>query len=139
MYTTRDFIDIAASPQQIFPWLKQMGNGRAGWYSYDWIDNLGKKSLTHIEPEFQKIKVGDEIPLARIIELEENKKISFAFGSRATFSYELEVIPSGTRLYAILQVDGPAWLLRLSLGPAHDFMQKKQFAEIKRRVLSYIA
>lgn len=137
MYTKKDSIDLAATPEQIFPWLKQMGNGRAGWYSYDWIDNLGKKSLTHIEPEFQKLKVGDEIPLAKVIELAENKKISFAFGSWAIFSYQLEVIPNGTRLSAILQVAGPAWLLRLSLGPAHDFMQRKQFTEIKKRVFDY--
>ncbi len=137
MYITKDFIDIEAPPEQIFPWLKQMGNGRAGWYSYDWIDNLGKTSLKYIEPEFQKIKAGDQIPLAKIVALEENKKISFAFGSRALFSYELEVISSGTRVSAILQVDAPAWLLSLTLGPAHAFVQRKQFAEIKARVLAF--
>jgi hypothetical protein len=137
MFITKDHIDIEASPAQIFPWLKQMGNGRAGWYSYDWIDNLGRKSLTHIEPEFQQIKVGDEIPLAKIIELEENRKITFAFGARSTFSYELEEISLGTRLYAILRVQAPSWVMALTLEPAHNFMQKKQFAEIKKRVLSF--
>ena len=32
-------IDIAASPEAIWPWLVQMGCRRAGWYSHDWLDN----------------------------------------------------------------------------------------------------
>lgn len=36
--TTRA-IGIAAQPQEVWPWLVQIGYGRAGWYSHDWIDN----------------------------------------------------------------------------------------------------
>ncbi|MEY4633285.1 MAG: hypothetical protein RLZ18_657, partial [Actinomycetota bacterium] len=43
-------ITINATPDQVFPWIRQMGMGRAGWYSYDWIDNLGRKSATSILP-----------------------------------------------------------------------------------------
>ena len=38
-------ITISAPPQDVFPWIRQMGFGRAGWYSYDWLDNLGRKRL----------------------------------------------------------------------------------------------
>ena len=34
-------VTINASPDRVWPWLAQMGAGRAGWYSYDWIDNGG--------------------------------------------------------------------------------------------------
>ncbi len=39
-----------------------MGFGRAGWYSYDWLDNLGRKSATSIHDEWQSVVAGDKIP-----------------------------------------------------------------------------
>ena len=38
--TTRA-ISIGAAPEQVWPWNAQMGSGRAGWYSWDAIDNGG--------------------------------------------------------------------------------------------------
>ena len=55
-------VTIAASPERVWPWLVQMGSGRAGWYSYDWIDNDGRPSATEIIPEFQRIAPGDVLP-----------------------------------------------------------------------------
>jgi len=57
-------ITIKAQPGYIWPWLVQIGIKRAGWYSYDWIDNLGRPSADHILPEFQHIAVGDLIPMS---------------------------------------------------------------------------
>ena len=45
--TTRA-ITIAAPPEQVWPWLVQLGYGRAGWYSYDWIDNDSRPSADRI-------------------------------------------------------------------------------------------
>jgi hypothetical protein len=39
-----------------------MGGGRAGWYSYDWIDNGGHPSAESIQPEYQQIVTGDIMP-----------------------------------------------------------------------------
>jgi uncharacterized protein YndB with AHSA1/START domain len=55
-------VTIATSPERVWPWLVQMGSGRAGWYSYDWIDNDGHPSATEIIPEFQRIAPGDVLP-----------------------------------------------------------------------------
>jgi hypothetical protein len=57
-------ITVAAGPEQIWPWLIQIGAGRAGWYSYDWLDNLGRHSAERIIPEFQHLAVGDVIPMS---------------------------------------------------------------------------
>ncbi|HEV7663923.1 MAG TPA: hypothetical protein VGQ62_10350 [Chloroflexota bacterium] len=57
-------ITIAAAPEQIWPWLVQIGVGRAGWYSYDWLDNLGRHSAERIIPEFQHLAVGDVMPMS---------------------------------------------------------------------------
>ncbi len=59
-------ITIDAPPAAIWPWLVQMGSGRGGVYTYDWIENLfGLKmhSARQILPEYQEVKVGDELPL----------------------------------------------------------------------------
>jgi hypothetical protein len=60
---------VNARPEQIWPWLVQMGYQRGGLYSYDWLDRLfgflDRPSATRILPEFQHLAVGDKIPLPR--------------------------------------------------------------------------
>lgn len=55
-------VTIAATPQDIWPWLVQMGCRRAGWYSWDILDNAGVSSASAIVPELQEIRVGDVLP-----------------------------------------------------------------------------
>ena len=61
-------ITIEASPEQIWPWLLQMGYGRAGFYAYDIFENIGSprgiRSADSIVPEFQQFKVGDDMPIS---------------------------------------------------------------------------
>lgn len=50
----------------MWPWLVQMGWGRAGWYTYRWVDQLlfpaNGPSATQILPELQDLQVGDQVP-----------------------------------------------------------------------------
>jgi hypothetical protein len=58
-------ITIDAPPSAVWPWLVQMGSGRGGAYTYDWIENLfglGMHSAERINPEWQNLAVGDVIP-----------------------------------------------------------------------------
>jgi hypothetical protein len=55
-------VSVAAPPAAVWPWLVQMGAGRAGWYSYDSIDNGGVPSSWSILPEHQSVAVGDILP-----------------------------------------------------------------------------
>jgi hypothetical protein len=57
-------ITIAAPAEDIWPWLVQLGFGKAGWYSYDWIDNDFTPSANRIHPEYQSLEIGDEILMA---------------------------------------------------------------------------
>ena len=52
-------VTLDAPPDRVWPWLVQMGADRAGWYSWDHLDNWGHPSDTRIHPEWQAIKVGD--------------------------------------------------------------------------------
>ncbi|AQZ70487.1 hypothetical protein BKM31_18700 [[Actinomadura] parvosata subsp. kistnae] len=60
--TTRA-VSIDAPPGRVWPWLVQIGWGRAGWYSYDWLDNDGRPSADRIIPELQHLRVGDIVPI----------------------------------------------------------------------------
>jgi hypothetical protein len=51
-------VDIAAPPEKVWPWLAQMGYGRAGWYSYDVVDMKGR-SADGIRDEWQTVAEGD--------------------------------------------------------------------------------
>lgn len=65
LVTTRA-VTIDAPPEAIWPWLAQMGSGRGGAYTYDWIENLlglNMHSADTILPQYQDIKVGDELPM----------------------------------------------------------------------------
>ncbi len=62
LFTSTHAITIDASPEEVWPWIIQMGSGRAGWYSWDVIDNGGRPSSTSIVPALQTVIPGDIMP-----------------------------------------------------------------------------
>ena len=54
-------VTIDAPPSAVWPWLVQMGCDRAGWYSWDRLDNAGVASSERIVDDWQKIAVGDHL------------------------------------------------------------------------------
>ena len=62
-------VTVNAPPEDIWPWLVQIGYQRGGLYSYDWLDRLfgflDRPSATRILPEFQHLAVGDKVPWGR--------------------------------------------------------------------------
>jgi hypothetical protein len=62
--TTTRAITIDAPPGAVWPWLVQMGQDRAGFYSYDWLENLVGLQFHNadtIVPEWQDLEVGDQL------------------------------------------------------------------------------
>lgn len=53
---------LDAPPEDVWPWLVQMGRGRAGWYSIDRLDLFGEHSADTVHPEWQRLEVGDRLP-----------------------------------------------------------------------------
>lgn len=65
-YRSTHAITIGATPAEVWPWLVQMGQGRGGLYSYDWLENaLGLQihSADRVEPALQDLGVGDVVRL----------------------------------------------------------------------------
>jgi len=63
-------VTIVGRPQNIWPWILQIGYGRAGFYGYDLIENLGSprgiRSAGKIVPDLQRLAVGDRVYMSRI-------------------------------------------------------------------------
>lgn len=60
-------VTIDAAPQAVWPWLVQIGQGRGGFYSYDWIENvfgLDIHSADAILDRHQELRPGDRVALA---------------------------------------------------------------------------
>ena len=59
-------VSIAAPPEDVWPWLVQMGWHRGGWYTHRWVDRLlfpeNEPSVDQVLPQYQDLKVGDHIP-----------------------------------------------------------------------------
>jgi hypothetical protein len=66
-------ITIKGRPEEIWPWLVQIGYGRAGFYGYDLIENFGSKtgirSAVTILPQLQHPIPGDELPISAVASL----------------------------------------------------------------------
>ena len=134
-----------------------MGGGRAGWYSYDFIDNGGNRSAERILPELQNIAVGSLLPSLPgatdgfvVHQYEPGRRLVLGHGPASngaplsTWTFVLEQpAPDRTRLIVRgrlgLGRPGhrpyglPPVLLRL-VGPlGHFVMQRKQLLGIARR------
>jgi hypothetical protein len=156
-------ITIATPPAAIWPWLAQMGYGRAGWYSHDLLDHAGRPSAEKIRPELQAIARGDLIPSSagartyfEVMDLREGAHLVLGFhlvwpfrsarwaepstrvSQRATWSFVLRTAGDGaTRLIVRSRgVSRPGWLWapwNAFFSVAHVPMQRKQLLGIRRR------
>lgn len=65
--TSTRSITIDAAVAQVWPWLAQLGQGRGGFYSYDFLENLvglDIHSADQIHPRWQHLTVGSPVQLA---------------------------------------------------------------------------
>jgi len=141
-------ITIDAPPAAIWPWLVQMGSGRGGVYTYDWIENLfglDMHSTRQILPQFQDVKVGDEFPLGpgrpamqvAVLDPERTFTVRFADGNWV-WIFALSAENGQTRLISRNRIAAPgAWPVRqfctLVMEPGSLIMERKMLLGIKER------
>jgi hypothetical protein len=148
-------ITIQRSPREVWPWLAQMGAGRAGWYSYDLIDNGGRRSAECIRPELQSVAVGGLFPAVPgatdaflVLQYEPERSLVLGWMSETdgapitTWALVLEEPePGRTRLIERGRVRSPwrpyglpEWFARRLAPLAHAIMVRKHLIGIARRV-----
>lgn len=144
MVATRG-ITIEAPVEEVWPWLVQMGGyTRAGWYSYDRLDNAGRPSADRIVPELQDLAVGDVMLTSQrggftvrrihpgrfiVLEIEHD-------GSQITSVPVLTPLPGGrSRLvFRVRAYFRPKhWPFALALDVGDYLFMRKQLLEIKKR------
>ena len=147
-------VTIQRAPRDVWPWLVQMGAGtRAGWYSYDWLDNGRQPSATRIVPELQHPAVGSIFPaLPRatdgftLLAIEPERVLMLGWlaqdgTTEVTWTFFLHEGAAGvTRL--LVRARGapgyrfrglPLMLTRVVIRAVHFVMQRKQLLGIARR------
>ena len=95
-------ITIDAPSSAVWPWIAQLGFGRAGFYSYDLFDNAARPSATTILPEFQDPQVGDWVPMASKV----NETTAFRIAGLVPGEWMLWVKPNSTWSWKLLALDG---------------------------------
>lgn len=155
-------VTIHARPEAIWPWLVQMGCGRAGFYSIDVLDNDGVRSAREIHPELMRLRVGDVVRAApdsedgfevlaiepeRLLVLgglwdaDEKRQREFASPRpehfwHVTWSFVLEPLDGGTtRLHVRARAAFPASgrVHAEWIRPVHHLMQAAQLRHLKAR------
>jgi hypothetical protein len=59
-------VTIDAPVEEVWPWLAQLGQDRAGFYSYEWLENLAgcrMRNANRLDPEWQTRGVGETVKL----------------------------------------------------------------------------
>lgn len=142
-------ITIGSTPNIIWRWIIQIGSGRAGWYSIDWIDNGRIKSATEILPQFQKIETGQFIPFTPnqkngmwVKEFKENESILWVDkdGEATWLWYLIPISGAQTRLLTRLRskyIWKGFWIIYYLIADFGDIvMMSKCMKGIKRRAES---
>ena len=141
-------IGIDATASAIWPWLVQMGPGRAGAYTYDWIENLfglNMHSADRIHPEWQNVKVGDVLrsredrPGMRVAILDRERVLSHR-SEAGDWVWTFVLVPEdgSTRLISRnrIAMKGAAAGQRLGMlvmEPGSLVMERKMLLGIKQR------
>jgi len=141
---------VNARPEDIWPWLVQMGYQRGGLYSYDWLDRLfgflDRPSTARILPEFQHLAVGDEIPLGRgpgwpVASMEPPRALVLDMRNMGSIDWVWQfglytVDEKQTRLVSRSRVHARtiwAWLLTSAIEPAGFIMTRRMLLGLKQR------
>jgi len=133
-------IGVRAPPSVVFGWLCQL---RAAPYSYDWIDNRGRRSPRTLTPGLQQLEVGQRVMrIFRLTGFEQGRSITLLSGGgtlgRVACSYVIDPAPAGSRLLVKLLLDrsqraGPLSApLRVLLPPGDLLMMRRQLLNLKR-------
>jgi hypothetical protein len=95
-------ITIDVPPELVWPWIVQMGYRRAGFYTYALLDNAGFDSADRILAEYQPPKIGDWMPMAKVV----NQTTVFKVRAFATNEWLLWEKPDSTWAWKLVPLEG---------------------------------
>ena len=140
-------ITIAATPEEVWPWLVQVGCLRAGWYSDDLLDNLAHPSARELVPELQDLEIGKWLPMAPtpsatsafVVDSLEVPRWMLWRTPSSSWAWRLVPLPDGstrlvTRLHAVYDWHRVSTVLWMPLMEFGDFpMMRRMLRGIRER------
>jgi hypothetical protein len=147
-------LTIQCAPREVWPWLVQMGAGnRAGWYSYDWLDNGRRSSAARIVPELQHPAVGSIFPALpgvtdgfTLLAIDPERMLTLGWLApdgtpMVTWTFVLEEVSRGVTRLLVRVRGGPEYrfhglplpLTKLLIRIVHFIMERKQLVGIAKR------
>lgn len=112
-------ITIHARPEEIWPWLAQMGYRRAGFYGYDLIENIGNgssiASARTILPALQHPNPGDPLPISAVA----SARFDLVVPNQYVVWRDPHEPPHGVFIWALVPIDASHTRLisRIRLSP----------------------
>lgn len=129
-------VDVAAPVQQTFRWLCQL---RVAPYSYDWLDNRGRRSPRRRDPQLEKLARGQSVMrIFRLVDFEPDRHITLLCATTKVFgdlavTYTVRPGPLGSRIVVKLVFRlGDRPVMRWLLPPGDLIMMRKQLLTLKR-------
>lgn len=136
-------VTVAAPPPVVFRWLCQL---KVGPYSYDLVDNLGRRSPRHLVPGVERLVVGERVMIFELASFAPDEHLTLLLRGHRVFgdvAISYVVAPAetgGSRLVAKLVVvprRGIAGAVLRRLLPAGDLvMMRRQLLNLKARAES---
>jgi hypothetical protein len=139
-------ISVRAQPADIWPWLLQVGVNRAGWYSYDLLDNLGRPSAREIIPELLGLEVGDVVPMSPdgrhgipVHALDPPRSMIWGAPGDTSWAWVLDERPDGTtrvitRVRARYRWLSPSIAFSMLLELADVWMTRRMLLNLRQRI-----
>jgi hypothetical protein len=141
---------IDAPPEDVWPWLPQMGElPRGGFYSYAWIERLMGMRIENTDrvmPEYQELSIGDALDrrgnmTVRAIDPGHTLVLGPPPGLWLDTTWAMTVYPTddgGTRLVSRVRAQVHRWspvavIMMLLIDSGQCIMERKFLIEIKKR------
>src|SRR5688572_9750931 len=145
-------ITIQAAPSDIWPWLVQMGQGRGGFYTHEWVENLLSADIHNADrvvPAWQRLEMGDTVRLTpdpyfgqpgqfmTVAEIQPGRALVFrqTLPNGSTASWALLLLPEddGTTRVVMRRRGGDPTLFDRVMAPGYAFMDRGMLHGLRER------
>lgn len=153
MQVTTRALTIQAPPREIWSWLVQMGQNRAGFYTHNWVEKLllsGIPNVHEIHPEWQDLTVGDLMWTNREIRpghplgwpvaiVDPDRALVVSSKSLPCGTYAFVLDPVDQQATRLIARDRAAWrrwqypFVLLVYEPLHAYMETGLLQGVKKR------
>jgi hypothetical protein len=151
-YVTTRAVTIRAPAESVWPWLVQMGQDRAGFYTHNWVERVlqsGIPDTSEIRPEWQHLEVGDLMRTNRdiggtpmgwpVVAIDPGHSLVVSSKSMPTGTYSFAVEPIDTETSRLVARDRARWkwfewpFAALVYEPLHAYMETGLVSGVRQR------